>query len=162
MSCCCINLNRALAMLAYRFVLICSSLALTGLHWAAKEASSKRLKELQQEVRRVQRQRRKLQAAEAREKSRRAFHKKVAIAICKTCKGSTTEAQQYLHMQECMCDNGHTWSREDVLEMVGSTIVEPSAHSTSPCADDVASSILEAAHSFLLGSHTFRWVREHP
>ena len=44
--------------------------------------------------------------------------------------------------------------------MVGSIIVELCAHSRSPRAGDEASSILDAAHSFLLGSHTFRWVRE--
>lgn len=147
-------------MLVYRFVLICSSLAVPGLHMAAMEASNKRLKALQHEVRKVQRKLSRLAAAAEKAAARTAFHRKVAIAICKTCKGSTTEAQQYLHMQECMCVNGHTWSREDVLEMVGRIGVEPCTHSMSPCADDETSSILEAAHSFLLGSHTFRWVRE--
>ena len=147
-------------MLVYMFVPTCSPLAVPGVPMAAMEASNKRLKALQHEVRKVQRKLSRLAAATEKAAARTAFHRKVAIAICKTCKGSTTEAQQYLHMQECMCDNGRTWSREDVLEMVGRIGVEPCTHSMSPCADDETSSILEATHSFLLGSHTFRWVRE--
>ena len=90
----------------------------------------------------------------------RTFQMKVAIEICKMCKGSTTEAQQYLHMHGCMRDAGHPWSRETVLGLVGSTVVEPCTHSSSSCDDDATTSIASAAQSYLLGSHTFRWVRE--
>ena len=124
------------------------------------EATRKRSKEFRQEVHKVQRQKRKLEALEEKEKLNRTFHIKVAIEICRTCKGSTKEAQQYLHMQGCMRDDGHAWSRENILEVVGRTVVEPCAHISSSCEEDATSDILRAAHSFLLGSQTFRWVRE--
>ena len=108
----------------------------------------------------MQRQKRKLVALEEKDKLRRTFQMKVAIEICKMCKGSTTEAQQYLHMHGCMRDAGHPWSRETVLGLVGSTVVEPCAHSSSSCDDDATTSIASAAQSYLLGNHTFRWVRE--
>ena len=124
------------------------------------DAAKHRLKDLRQELHRVQRQKRKLVALEEKDKLHRTFQMKVAIEICKTCKGSTTEAQQYLHMHGCMRDAGHPWSRETVLGLVGSTVVEPCTHSSSSCHDDTTTSIASAAQSYLLGSHTFRWVRE--
>ena len=92
---------------------------------AAMEATKRRLKELQQEVRKVQRQKRKLEKVDEKEKMRRTFHIQVACEICKMWKASTTEAQQYLHMQGCMRGDGHAWSRESMLEAVGKTLVEP-------------------------------------
>ena len=40
-------------------------------------------------------------------------------------------------------------------------VVEPCAHSSSSGDDHAMTRIASAAHSFLLGSHTFRWVKEH-
>ena len=121
---------------------------------AAMEATKRRLKELQQEVHKVQRQKRKLEKVEEKEKMCRTFHIQVM------CKASTTEAQQYLHMQGCMRDDGHAWSRESMLEAVGKTLVEPFAHCCPSSEDHATSDVVKAAQSFLLSSETFRWVKE--
>ena len=47
-----------------------------------------------------------------------------------------------------------------MLEVVGKIMVEPPAHLSPAYEDDATGDILKAAHSFLLSSETFRWVRE--
>ena len=127
---------------------------------AAMDVAQKRLKDLQQEIRKVQRQKRKLLAAENKSKERRSFQRRVAAEICKMSNGSTTEAQQYLQMQGCMRDDGHEWSPENVWDLVASIAVEPCAHGASAAADPQSSLIESAAHTYLLNHNTCAWVRQ--
>ena len=126
------------------------------------DATKKRLKELQQEVRRVQRQKRKIVADEKKKIVRRSFDEKVAVEICRLCPGSTTEAEHYLNMKGCIRDDGRPWCRESVLQIVAAThvVVEPSAHSVPAHADGETESIESAAHSYLLNHNTIAWVKE--
>ena len=120
---------------------------------------TKHLMDLRGEIRRAQRRKRTLCAAEEKKKKCRDFHIKVATEICRFCKGSTTEALRFLEMKGCSREDGHPWSHPAVLDLATASVVEPCADASVQPADDAITSVMKAAQSFLLEHRTFDWVR---
>ena len=120
---------------------------------------TKHLMDLREEIRRAQRRKRTLCAAEEKKKKCRDFHIKVATEICRFCKGSTTEALRFLEMKGCSREDGHPWSHPAVLDLATASVVEPCADASVQPADDAITSVMKVAQSFLLEHRTFDWVR---